>query len=180
MERAELCDRLASLLRYPDESYAGNVAACRDGLAAVEPEASAILAYLVQFSQTHPVEELQELFVATFDLNPVCSLELGWHLYGENYDRGAFMVRMRGRLREHGLAESVELPDHLTHALPLLGRLEKSAAAAFWQKSVQPALAKMLASLEGRNNPLQAALRAIALALESLYGRTAPGEAVHA
>src|SRR6266568_3182701 len=56
----------------------------------------------------------QELYVQTFEFNPACTLELGWHLFGENYERGEFLVRMREQLRRHGIAESNELPDHLT------------------------------------------------------------------
>ena len=77
----------------------------------------------------------QELYVQTFEFNPACTLELGWHLFGENYERGEFLVRMRDLLRRHGIAESTELPDHLTHVLALVGRLDHEEAAELAAKA---------------------------------------------
>ena len=80
-------------------------------------------------------------------------LEVGWHLYGEDYHRGAFLVRMRGLLREHGVPEETELPDHLTHVLPVLGRLDDARAEALARGYVLPALVKMLDGFGEKRNP---------------------------
>ncbi|HWQ55728.1 MAG TPA: molecular chaperone TorD family protein [Bryobacteraceae bacterium] len=85
----------------------------------------------------------QELYVQTFEFNPACTLELGWHLYGENYERGEFLVRMRGELRRHAIAETTELPDHLTHVLRLIGRMDAGEAARLAGEAVLPALEKI-------------------------------------
>ena len=90
---------------------------------------------------------MQELYVQTFELNPACTLEIGWHLFGENYERGEFLVRMREQLRRHGVAESIELPDHLTHLLALIGRMEHSEATDLVGSSVLPGLGKIKAAL---------------------------------
>ena len=94
-------------------------------------------------------KELQELYAATFDLDPHCSLEVGWHLFGENYERGEFLVKMRVELRRLGVGESTELPDHLTHALAALGRMEPQEAAEFATACLFPALDKMCAATAG-------------------------------
>lgn len=85
----------------------------------------------------------QELYVQTFEFNPACTLELGWHLFGETYERGEFLVKMRGELRRHGVEETSELPDHLTHILRLIGRMEHGEAALLAGESVLPALEKI-------------------------------------
>ena len=92
---------------------------------------------------------MQELYVQTFEFNPACTLEIGWHLFGENYERGEFLVRMREQLRRHGIAESSELPDHLCHILPLLDRLDPEEAADLVGQFVLPALAKIKDALNG-------------------------------
>jgi nitrate reductase assembly molybdenum cofactor insertion protein NarJ len=92
---------------------------------------------------------MQELYVQTFEFNPACTLEIGWHIFGENYERGEFLVRMREQLRSHGIAESCELPDHLCHILPLLDRLDSEEAAALVGQFVLPALAKVKDALNG-------------------------------
>ncbi len=86
---------------------------------------------------------MQELYIQTFEFNPACTLEIGWHLFGENYERGEFLVRMREQLRRHGIAETSELPDHLTHVLRLIGRMEHEEAARLAGESVLPALEKI-------------------------------------
>jgi nitrate reductase assembly molybdenum cofactor insertion protein NarJ len=107
----------------------------------------------------------QELYVQTFEFNPACTLEIGWHLFGENYERGEFLVRMRDQLRRHGIAESTELPDHLTHLLPLIGRMAYEEAAELAGQFVLPALAKIRASLH--DNPYSAFIRRIEEKLET-------------
>ena len=55
------------------------------------------------------VEDLQELYTRTFDWNPDTSLEIGWHLYGENYERGEFLVEVRAPAaapRHRGIAKA--------------------------------------------------------------------------
>ncbi len=105
--------------------------------------------------------EFEELYTQTFDLNPVCSLEVGWHLFGEEYARGAFLVRMREELRKHGIPEATELPDHLTYALRLVERMAPADAGEFSARYLVPALDKMLAALEGKGNPYESVLREI-------------------
>ena len=85
----------------------------------------------------------QELYVQTFEFNPACTLEIGWHLFGENYERGEFLVRMREQLRRYGIAESTELPDHLTHLLALIPRMDREEAAELAGQYVLPALARI-------------------------------------
>ena len=107
----------------------------------------------------------QELYVQTFEFSPACTLEIGWHLFGENYERGEFLVRMREELRRHGIAESTELPDHLTHLLPLIGRMKYGDAAELAGQFVLPALAKIRESLS--ENPYTAVIREIEAKLEN-------------
>jgi nitrate reductase assembly molybdenum cofactor insertion protein NarJ len=92
---------------------------------------------------------MQELYVQTFEFNPACTLEIGWHIFGENYERGEFLVRMREQLRRHGITESSELPDHLCHILPLIDRLDPEEAADLVGQFVLPALAKIKDALNG-------------------------------
>jgi nitrate reductase assembly molybdenum cofactor insertion protein NarJ len=107
----------------------------------------------------------QELYVQTFEFNPATTLEIGWHLFGENYERGEFLVRMRGLLRRHGIAESTELPDHLTHLLALISRMDHDEAAELAGLFLLPALGKIKDALKG--NPYAALIGAIEKKLEA-------------
>jgi nitrate reductase assembly molybdenum cofactor insertion protein NarJ len=109
----------------------------------------------------------QELYVQTFEFNPACTLEIGWHLFGENYERGEFLVRMREQLRRCGIAESSELPDHLTHLLVLIERMEHEEGAELAGQYLLPALAKIQDGL--KDNAYGSLIAAIQAKLEADY-----------
>ncbi len=56
--------------------------------------------------------------------------------------------------------ESGELPDHLSHVLPLLGSLAPEQAAELARGAVAPALATMSKALESTENPYRHVLAA--------------------
>ena len=163
---AEFLTGVAGVLTYPQADYAQRVQACV--AAATANVRERLEPFAAQISRL-TVEEAEELFTRTLDLDPVCSLEMGWHLFGENYDRGLLMVRMRSELRRHGIEERGELPDHLSHALPLLERMAREDAEAFAVAIVVPALEKMLTAFAGKQNPYECVLLAVMTHLENEF-----------
>ena len=143
-ERQQLLDSLAGLYKYPSGDFAERVAVCRSLADQRSPGRGEAIAALEERTRGMSRGEIEEMFTRTFEINPVCALEIGWHIYGEDYARGALLVRLRGELREHGIAEITELPDHLTHVFQLLGRLESSLADDLAGRYVLPALKKMI------------------------------------
>jgi nitrate reductase delta subunit len=170
-----LYDALAGLLAYPDAGYHRRVAACRQALADRHSEAAQLLDVFAERVAPLSAEELEDLYTQTFDLNPVCSLEVGWHLFGENYSRGEFLVTMRQELRRSALPESTELPDHLTHVLAAVARMEPRQADRFTVTYLLPALEKMLKGLAGKDSPYESVLEAIRCVLLSPYGAVLQG-----
>ncbi len=160
MTATEHFDALAALLAYPDRDYFAQIRRCQATLAD-DPESGLLLGRFADAVGPMSIETLQELFIQTFDLSPVCTLEVGWHLYGENYERGTFLVHMREQLRQYGLTESYDLPDHLSHVLAVLGRMESDIACEFAGRYVMPALAKMLEGFKGNQNPFENVMKAI-------------------
>ena len=134
-------ERIAPLFGYPDAGYVPRAQACGAALGSEDLRTFAALMAAV------PLEAQQELFVQTFDLNPASTLEIGWHLFGEQYERGAFLVQLRAQLRAAGIPETGELPDHLLHVLPLVARMPPDEAAAFAETRLTPALDKIAAAL---------------------------------
>lgn len=108
---------------------------------------------------------MQELYVQTFEFNPACTLEIGWHLFGENYERGEFLVRMREQLRRYRIAESTELPDHLTLLLPLIASMGHDDAAQLAGEFILPALAKIRGGIH--DNPYESVIAGIAERIEA-------------
>lgn len=161
-------DRIAELLTYPDAKRP--LAGVAEEARALAPApASELLSAYIEDIRALSTEDLQERFVGTFELNPACSLEVGWHLYGENYERGEFLVKMRQEMRRLGIEESAELPDHLTHALRVLDKLAPEEGAIFAAEYLYPALKKMRPGLEGKDNPYEKVLGALDLVLAADY-----------
>lgn len=156
----EIHDLAAALFFHPGADYLERVERYRLAIAEVLPEAGDPLNAFAEAIGALDPEGIEELFTRTFELNPLCAPEVGWHLFGENYSRGEFLVWMRRELRRHGLQESSELPDHLGHVLPVLGRSDPGTSDKFARDYLLPALEKMLAGLAGKDNPFENLLEA--------------------
>lgn len=159
--KAKLYDSLGGLLQYPEPGFHDRLKISLQEMGLAESEGVTSLGLFLSFASEKSVEELEELFTRTFDINTKCALEVGWQLYAENYDRGAFIVEMRQALRRLDIAETSELPDHLSQVLRALGRMERDEAQAFARGYVIPAMEKMLSGLTGRENPYENVLKAI-------------------
>jgi nitrate reductase molybdenum cofactor assembly chaperone NarJ/NarW len=176
-KQSRLYALLARLLSYPGPEYRLAARAAHRLLSEEFPEQPGQLDRFSTWVQGAPLEELEEVFTRTFDLNPVCCLEVGWQLYGEDYNRGSFMVQMRQQIRAHGLAESMELPDHLSNLLPLLGRMAPEQAGPLCASSILPALIKMQKGLDGTGSPYEEILLLLHRLIEPLaapYPKPAP------
>ena len=168
-ERTKMCDWFAQMLSYPHLEQSqdgsrfgvGGLSIPGSGFTMYDPPITSHLQEFKKFVEHLTIEEMEELYTRTFDINPVANLEIGWHLYGEQYERGAFLVKMRGLLRTHHIEESAELPDHLTHVLCLLGKMEKAVADEFAAKYLLPALDKILEGFKEQSNPYEHVLRSL-------------------
>jgi len=149
-----IVDRLAALLEYPTASFAALLGECRAQTAGLTPEAAAGLERFAAGIAARSTRELQEDYTATFDLDPDCSMDVGWHLFGDRFERGAFLAELRPRLAAAGIDERFELPDHLPRVLQLLDRSERSATAEL-QAMVGSAVGKLRAALGKRGSPYE-------------------------
>ena len=153
---------LGHLFRYPDEEYLQHLDHVAQALA--EGEVKEMLEPFRSFVAHSEFTELEELFTRTFDMNPLTCLEVGWHLYGEDYKRGEFLVKMRQALAQYDLPESEELPDHMSHCLQLLAFMEPHEAPVLAEGYLLPALKKILKGLKPENP-----FRGLLEGLESLF-----------
>lgn len=77
---------------------------------------------LARVFETTDRRECEERYTVLFDLTPTCTLDLGYHLFGENYARGELLAGLAGEIAAHGVDTKGELPDHLPALLRLLAR----------------------------------------------------------
>ena len=142
-EQVRSLGTMSRLLSYPDEHYSQLVEMLYLIVQSPLSEAARGISQFGQFSEQCDEFELEETYTRTFDVNPSCALEIGWHLYGEDYRRGAFLVQMRQSLAEENLPESGELPDHISHCLLLLAQLDLEDGREFTKSYLLPAIEKI-------------------------------------
>jgi nitrate reductase delta subunit len=168
--RRDIYDQLAELFVYPGAEYRRGLQDCLEVVGSDHPQAAEHIAKFIALVADVDRNGIEELFTRTFDLNPECCPELGWHLFGERYERGSFLVWMRSQLRLYDIDEGTELPDHLMYAMRVLARMEDEVADRFATEAIISAIDRMLASVEGKKNPYENLLQAVQEVLVSHHG----------
>ena len=107
------------------------------------------------------LSEWEELHTRTLDLNPPAAPYVGHQMWGESYQRGAFMAQMNRALAAAGVDTDGELPDHLTPTLRLLAVSAEPPPEMV--EALGPALQRMLTALRAAesDNPYVSLLLAV-------------------
>ena len=159
---------LASLLEYPGDGWNTNLGRCNQWLTIQEPSVAAQFGGFRHRVLELPIWKVQELYTQTFDLNPVCTLDIGYHVFGENYKRGELLAGLRETEAPYELGQANQLPDYLPVLLRLLVRLEdEELRLALIGEIVIPALDRMLETLSQTNNPYRDLIDEIRTALRN-------------
>jgi nitrate reductase delta subunit len=159
-----LMDSLAGLLEYPNADFFARLRHCSVLAGVTSAPVRSELQALRDALEGMTLAQVQELYVAAFDMDPDCCLDLGWHLYGERRERGDLLVRLRDALHVAGVMETTQLPDHVTHVLRLLARHQVDGRGDLATQMV-PALRQVRTALEGRRSPYARLIAAVECAI---------------
>jgi nitrate reductase delta subunit len=135
---------LAGILEYPNRDLAGLAREC-EGLAKTAGLPAEPFDRFARFLEHTPVERQEELYTAAFDMSASCCPFVGYHLFGDGYQRSAFMLELRKRYDEWSFSAGRELPDHLAVMLRFLavcGSAEEREVII--REAILPALERML------------------------------------
>ncbi len=160
----------ADLCGYPTSEMAGQAGECLQLLQDACPEAAPALDAFCLGLESRPLIKMEELYTATFDMQPVCYPYIGYQLFGESYKRGAFMARLNEAYQDLGYSAGHELPDHLSVVLRFLGLDADERRSDFCRtllaEGLIPALVKMLQAFGPESeNPYFGLLSALHLVL---------------
>lgn len=153
-------DLLAQLIDYPTPELRVQAEACSAALNAQRSRAIRPLEAFRRAIEQMALSRLEELYVATFELTPVCYPYIGYQLFGDTYKRGEFLVQLNARYRAIGFIAPGELPDHLG---VILRYLAQAWDADLVTEGVIPSLERMDEQLA--NNPYRDLLRAMLIVL---------------
>ena len=152
--RHEKLKILSFLLQFPDERMLADLSAARGQIAAAfdgaEPEK---VDRLVRHLLTRPVLELQETFSNLFDLSPSTCLNLTYHRFGDDKERGQVLARYAQAYSDAGYALAFpELPDYLPMVLELAAETGNSDNRWMLYEN-QPAIAALADRLAAADSP---------------------------
>lgn len=158
----ELCRHFAALLGYPQEDTRDLARTCQTLLAENDPPAAADLERFCRFLAAQPPSRVEEVYTATFDLQPVCYPYVGYQLFGESKQRALFLVKIQECYRNHGYAAGGELPDHLSEVLGFLATAQDATARdELVNDALLPALARMVQGIGDGEHPYGDVLSAL-------------------
>ena len=171
MALKSIYENLADLLDYPDGDWQSRCDECQDSLNAAGESSGRQFCLFAGETGRLSLSDLQELYTRTFDLSPVCALDIGYHLFGENYKRGVFLANLRETESPFDLGQQHQLPDYLPVLLRLLTELDDDELRdALIGECMIPALAKMLQALVQGGNPYRHLIGAVSELLKSEAG----------
>lgn len=157
---------LADLLEYPDSEWEANVDRSARSLPEGSGDAATHFAMFATRMNQLSDWEREELYVRTFELNPACTLEVGYHLFGETYKRGTFLAHLRCEEEGNKLGQEQQLPDFLPVLLRLLALMDdQELRGTLIETCLTPAIETIIGALKEKDNPYGNLLRSLLAAL---------------
>lgn len=158
---------IAQLFRYPDELLKNSSAKIKILITENYPEEKESFDYFLNFIESINQKELEELYIRTFDVQAICYLDIGYVLFGEDYKRGAFLVKMNEEQQKCGNDCEKELADHLPNVLMLLSvHPDFNFIKEFVIEIFYPAILKMIETFKDSQNPYKYLLQTLKFILK--------------
>ena len=154
-----LCRHFADLLSYPGSATRQTAADCAKLLRDLHPEVVEPLTGFINFLDQQDSARIEEVFTATFDLQPACHPYVGYQLCGESQQRTMFLIKLQQLYNQHGFAAGTELPDHLSTMLRFIGTVDdRNCCKELVSDGLLPALEKLLQGVDQGDHPYVALL----------------------
>jgi nitrate reductase assembly molybdenum cofactor insertion protein NarJ len=159
-------EHLAKLFDYPQRDYPAWVQSIYDLLAGRYVLAAAQIDAFARILPTEgepftpdALDEVQEIFTRSFDVQAITTLGVGYVMFGDDYKRGELLVNLNREHREAGIDCGHELPDHLPNVLRLIARWQdRELVQEFVEEILHPALEGMIAEFGNRRMEARDAL----------------------
>lgn len=143
---------LSGLFVYPEnESYFNRIKDTYTYLSSTLPESADAMNPFMEFIANSTVQDMQELFLRSFDVQAITTLDIGFTLFGEDYKRGQLLVNLNREHREVGNDCHTELSDHLPNVLRLLPKMkDEDMRNEIALRLVIPAVEKMIGEFDSK------------------------------
>ncbi len=144
--------QLADIFDFPRADYFNKVKAAEELLKDYNPDTLSVLNEFTRFLNITPPEKVEELYLRTFDIQAVTTLDIGYVLFGDDYKRGELLVNLS---KEHQKADNDcghELADHLPNLLRLIPKItDEEFRYELVEMIILPALKKIIKEFDAKN-----------------------------
>lgn len=139
-------EKMAELFLYPmKDSYKNTIIDIYNSLLKIIPESAATMNPFIEFLSRSSLTAIQELFLRSFDVQAITTLDIGFTLFGEDYKRGQLLVHLNKEHRDAGNDCNTELSDHLPNVLKLIQKMKDDVMRVeIASRLVIPAIVKMI------------------------------------
>lgn len=140
---------IADLFEYPSLEYKGKVNAVQEMLSKEYLEAGAELQLFTEFVNTTTLDQQQEIYTRTFDVQAITTMDCGYLIFGDDYKRGELLSNLNREHRDAGNDLYNQLGDHIPNLLRLLPKLkDEELIEELVTQILKPALSKILAEFD--------------------------------
>ncbi len=138
--------KISDLFVFPQkEDYVDNVKDIQQYLSEVIPHVGEMLRPFTDVIGKVSKKELEDLYLRSFEVQSITTLDIGYVVFGDDYKRGELLVNLNKEHKTYGIDCGDELADNLSNVLKLLNAIEDSELLDdLVNKIVAPALTKMI------------------------------------
>ncbi|MBW2190341.1 MAG: hypothetical protein JRG93_12265 [Deltaproteobacteria bacterium] len=144
--------QLATVFDYPDADLPAQLRELCESLQSGYPQAASRLEF---FAKALPcsgerlsgieLDEVQEIFTRSFDVQAITTLSVGYIVFGDDYKRAELLVNLNREHRDVDLDCGTELSDHLPNVLRLIAKWQDpEIVTEFVEEILHPAIDNMI------------------------------------
>lgn len=168
----------AEILDYPGPDLIACVQDCAALIELESPEIAGMLRRFQTYQTAVSLGKLQEAYTSVFDMQPECTLNLGYQLLGDDWRRSILLFKLKEMYEANNFDSGCELPDHLCVLLRFLAIPKNSSeAAGLVDDCLLPTLSRMAASIQLGESPYRWVLQALLSWLREHRKALQPGSA---
>lgn len=139
-------NKISNLFVFPQkDDYVDNVKNIQEYLNEVLPLVGEMLQPFTDVISTVSKHELEDLYLRTFEVQSITTLDIGYVIFGDDYKRGELLVNLNKEHKTYGIDCGNELADNLANILKLINRIEDTELLNdLVNKIIATALTKMI------------------------------------
>jgi nitrate reductase assembly molybdenum cofactor insertion protein NarJ len=139
-------NKISNLFVFPQkEDFVDNVKDVQRYLDEALPQVGKILQPFTDVISDVTKYELEDLYLRSFEVQSITTLDIGYVVFGDDYKRGELLVNLNKEHQKYGIECGVELADNLSNVLKLINVIEDSELLDdLVQKIIAAALIKMI------------------------------------